>query len=203
MSALATAPAPTGKGLTESISTAERALLTICRDAVAACDELRTVSALKIGLVELAKHGTLAALDFPSAHADRYSRRLVYSDPWNRFVVIAMTWGAGQSTPLHDHAGVWCVEVVVDGAMEAVSYQLIEEDSFGHCRFEQRETIAAPPASSGALIPPFEHHIFRNAVPVVSRTLHVYGGPMNHCDIFERVSEGWWQRQHRELRYDA
>ncbi len=26
-----------------------------------------------------------------------------------------MTWGPGQGTPLHDHAGIWCVEGVVEG----------------------------------------------------------------------------------------
>jgi hypothetical protein len=26
---------------------------------------------------------------------------------------------------------------------------------------------------------------------------------MNYCNIFERVADGWWQRQRREMRYDA
>lgn len=203
MSALATVPALTGARRSVAATYAERELLALCREAAAANDELETVSALKTGLVELAKTGTLAALDYLPENPGRYARRLVYSDPWNRFVVIAMTWGAGQGTPLHDHAGVWCVEVVVDGEMEAVSYQMLDEDAFGHCRFEERETIPAHPASSGALIPPFEHHVFRNTGNTASHTLHVYGGPMNHCDVFERVSDGWWQRLHRELRYDA
>lgn len=203
MSALATAPALTGAGLAVPAANAEQKLLTLCREAAASNDQLETVSALKIGLVELAKQGILGSLDFLPDRPDRYARRLVYSDPWNRFVIIAMTWGVGQGTPLHDHSGVWCVEVVVDGEMEAVSYQLVDEDAFGHCRFEEREIIPAYPASSGALIPPFEHHIFRNTGETASHTLHVYGGPMNHCDVFERVSDDWWQRQHRELRYDA
>jgi predicted metal-dependent enzyme (double-stranded beta helix superfamily) len=203
MSALAADPTLTGAGLAVSAACAEQELLALCREAVALGDELDTVSALKTGLVELAKQGTLGRLDYLPERPDRYARRLVYSDPWNRFVVIAMTWGVGQGTPLHDHAGVWCVEVVVDGEMEAVSYQMLDEDALGHCRFEERETIPAHPASSGALIPPFEHHVFLNAGKCAAHTLHVYGGPMNHCDIFERVSQDWWQRQHRELRYDA
>jgi hypothetical protein len=87
--------------------------------------------------------------------------------------------------------------------MEVVSYRMLDEDTLGHCRFQEQETIPAYPASSGALIPPFEHHVFRNAGNAVSHTLHVYGGPMNYCNIFERVADGWWQRQRREMRYDA
>jgi predicted metal-dependent enzyme (double-stranded beta helix superfamily) len=159
---------------------------------------------LKTGLFDLARRDKLSSVEFPAPSPDGYARRLVCADAWGRFVVIAMTWGPGQKTPLHDHAGVWCVEVVVDGMMEVVSYQLMEENKeLGHCRFEQRETVAAPPASSGALIPPFEHHIFGNTGTELAHTLHVYGGPMNRCDIFQPLAEGWWQRVHRELRYDA
>jgi predicted metal-dependent enzyme (double-stranded beta helix superfamily) len=199
MNALAEAPALTGAAQAK----AEKDVLALCRRAVANGDELEAASVLKTGLVELAREGTLESLGFLAPRPDRYARRMIYADPWNRFTVIAMTWGVGQGTALHDHAGVWCVEVVVDGEMEAVSYQMLDEDAFGHCLFEERETIPAYPASSGALIPPFEHHIFRNTGRTAARTLHVYGGPMNHCDIFERVADGWWQRQHRELRYDG
>jgi 3-mercaptopropionate dioxygenase len=182
----------------------EEALLGLCRAAVSTGDEVEIAAILKSGLFDLARRGKLCEIGYAVPSADRYARRLVYADPWGRFVAIAMTWGRGQKTPLHDHAGVWCVEVVVDGLMEVVSYQLMEESKpLGHCRFEQRQTVPAPPASAGALIPPFEHHIFGNAGREVAHTLHIYGGPMNRCDIFQPLAEGWWQRVHRELRYDA
>ena len=37
--------------------------------------------------------------------SERYARRLVYRDPGGRFTVLAMAWGPGQGTPLHDHDG--------------------------------------------------------------------------------------------------
>jgi predicted metal-dependent enzyme (double-stranded beta helix superfamily) len=181
----------------------EENLLGLCRVAVATGDEVEIAAILKDGLFDLARREKLGSIGYAAPRTDRYSRRLVYSDPWARFVVVAMTWGPGQQTPLHDHAGVWCVEVVVEGHMEVVSYQLMDENKqLGHCRFEQRETVVAPPASAGALIPPFEHHIFGNTGQEVAHTLHVYGGPMNRCDIFHPLAEGWWQRLHRVLRYD-
>ena len=48
---------------------------------------------------------------------DHYARRELYRSDEHGFSVIAMTWGPGQGTPIHDHAGMWCVECVVDGTM--------------------------------------------------------------------------------------
>ncbi len=183
--------------------TAEQEVLAIARSAVATIDQTTIVSILKQGLAEMARRGAFATFEFPPPQADRYARRLVFSDAWERFTIIAMTWGVGHQTALHDHAGTWCVEVVVAGDMEVVNYQMMEEISSGLCRFERRETVSAPPASSGTLIPPFEHHIFANVGATPSHTLHVYGGPMNRCNVFEPVGGGWWQRLHRDLRYDA
>jgi len=203
LSALATQPATQTAFRLKRTGT-EEDLLSLCRTAVATGDEAEISQILKAGLFDLARRDKLGSVGYPAPSATRYSRRLVYADAWGRFVVIAMTWGPGQKTPLHDHAGVWCVEVVVDGQMEVVNYQLMEENKrLRHCRFEQRETVPAPPASAGALIPPFEHHVFGNAGSGVAHTLHVYGGPMNRCDIFEPLGGCWFQRIHRELRYDA
>ena len=184
------------------VQQAERELIRLCRRAVAHLDEKQIILELKSGMIQMAVNGTLGEVEYPAPHPERYARGLCYADPWNRFSIIAMTWNTGQRTPLHDHAGVWCVEVVVDGGMQVVNYELMEEDSAGRCRFEQRETIAAPAASSGALLPPFEHHTFSNIGSEPSHTLHVYGGPMSRCDIFEPTGSGYWQRVHRALRYD-
>ena len=42
-----------------------------------------------------------------------------------------MTWGPGQRTALHDHAGIWCVEGVMEGEMEVIRYELLEEGADG------------------------------------------------------------------------
>ncbi len=41
------------------------------------------------------------------------------------------------------------------------------------------------------MIPPFEYHVVENASDAPSVTLHVYGGEMNHCYVFEPVGGGW------------
>ncbi|GEM_PF-4903114 len=36
--------------------------------------------------------------------ADHYARRELYHSPVHGYSVVAMTWGPGQATPLHDHS---------------------------------------------------------------------------------------------------
>ena len=115
-----------------------------------------------------------------------YARRLLYQDEELGFTALIMTWGPGQRTALHDHAGIWCVEGVVEGQMEVTRYEMLEERQDGLCRFAERGSVPATAGSAGALIPPFEHHVLANALSDrASLTLHVYGGEMTHCNIFE------------------
>ena len=139
---------------------------------------------------------------FRQARPDRYARRLLYRDDELGFTAVVMTWGPGQRTPLHDHAGIWCVEGVMEGEMEVTRYELLGEEGDGLYRFAERDSVHARAGSAGALIPPFEHHVLGNARPDrVALTLHVYGGEMNHCDVFQ--PEGvLYRRCSKQLSYD-
>lgn len=135
--------------------------------------------------------------------AGSYARRLLYQDAELGFTALVMTWGPGQRTALHDHAGMWCVEGVMEGDLEVIRYEMIEEREDGVCRFEHRGAVHASPGSAGALIPPFEHHILANADPErVALTLHIYGGEMDHCTIFEPLGGELYRPQTRNLTYD-
>jgi predicted metal-dependent enzyme (double-stranded beta helix superfamily) len=140
---------------------------------------------------------------FRQVKPESYARRLLYRDPDLGFTALIMTWGAGQGTALHDHAGIWCVEGVVEGEMEVTRYELVEEVEEGLCRFAARGAVQAKAGSAGALIPPFEHHVLANARPErASLTLHVYGGEMDHCNVFEPAAGGLYRRCTRQLAYD-
>jgi predicted metal-dependent enzyme (double-stranded beta helix superfamily) len=143
---------------------------------------------------------------FRKVKPESYARRLLYSDPELGFTALVMTWGPGQRTALHDHAGIWCVEGVLEGEMEVIRYELMEEGEDGLCQFAERGAVNATAGTAGALIPPFEHHVLANARPdQASLTLHVYGGEMTHCDIFQPLEggdAGAYQRCTRQLSYD-
>jgi predicted metal-dependent enzyme (double-stranded beta helix superfamily) len=163
----------------------------------------RLTESVKAALQEALRTG---ALDLPARfrqpRPDTYARRLFHRDPEGRYTVVAMTWGPRQGTPLHDHAGIWCVECVVDGNMEVAQYDLVSEDQAGTYHFVERNRIQAGRGSAGCLIPPFEYHTLANVNDSASITLHVYGGEMDHCHVFEPdQAAGSWRRVRKTLSY--
>lgn len=156
---------------------------------------------VKHALQESLASGALTLDDrYRQPRPDTYARRLLYRDPQNRYTMVVMTWGPGQKTALHDHAGIWCVECVVDGLMEVAQYELTG-DAGDTCSFVERSRVTAGRGSAGCLIPPFEYHTLSNALPSPSVTLHVYGGEMDHCHVFEPAGDGTWRRLRKTLAY--
>lgn len=135
--------------------------------------------------------------------ADHYARRELYASPTHGYVVIAMTWGPGQGTPIHDHAGLWCVEGVWHGALDVTQYEL-REHTDPRYRFVPAGVIQAVAGSAGSLIPPHEHHAIRNASDQdIAVSVHVYQQPMTHCNVFEPAGADWYVRQSHDLHLDA
>jgi predicted metal-dependent enzyme (double-stranded beta helix superfamily) len=137
---------------------------------------------------------------FHAVRADSYARRLLHRNDDLGYTAVVMTWGPGQCTPLHDHAGIWCVEGVVEGRMDVTQYDLVEESADAY-RFEAKGCVHASVGSAGCLIPPFEYHVLANALDQPSITLHIYGGEMTTCHVFEPVPGGRYVRRERPLSY--
>jgi 3-mercaptopropionate dioxygenase len=132
---------------------------------------------------------------------EHYARRLIHRSEQHGYTALAMIWGPGQGTPLHDHAGMWCVEGVLEGRIEVVQHQLLAQDG-DRLRFRPEEAVLAGRGSAGSLIPPFEYHTIANPPGNgTAITLHVYGGEMTRCTIFEPEGDGWFRRHIRELAY--
>jgi 3-mercaptopropionate dioxygenase len=171
-------------------------------DAVIHCEQPSRIPELvKAVLLDAMRTNALALPDrFHTARPDTYARRLLHRDPAGAYTAVVMTWGPGQKTALHDHAGIWCVECVVDGTMEVAQYDLTsaKDETF---RFERRNHVVAGRGSAGCLIPPFEYHTLGNVEDTPSITLHVYGGEMDHCHVFEPAGDGSYRRVRKDLSY--
>jgi predicted metal-dependent enzyme (double-stranded beta helix superfamily) len=149
-------------------------------------------------------------LDLPSrfrrTRPDTYARRLVHRDPDGRYTAVVMTWGPSQGTALHDHSGLWCVDCVVDGEIAVTQYDLRSggrEGEGGAYTFAPQSHVTASRGEAGCLIPPFEYHTLANAsAEGTSLTLHVYGGEMSQCHVFEPAGDGTYRRVTRDLSYD-
>jgi 3-mercaptopropionate dioxygenase len=135
---------------------------------------------------------------------DHYARRELYRSEKHGYSVVAMTWGPGQGTPIHDHAGQWCVEGVWQGSLEVTPYELVESKE-GRFRFEPRGTMNAGPGSAGSLIPPHEYHTILNpSADAIAVSLHIYRRPLDACAKFHPADAeaGWYTRNQCPLSLD-
>lgn len=132
-----------------------------------------------------------------------YARRELYRSARHGYSVVAMTWGPGQGTPLHDHAGLWCVEGVWAGELEIVQYELLAVRG-KQFRLRASSVLRAGRGSAGSLIPPHEYHTMRNPSPhAIAVTLHVYEAPLELCSMFLPRGGEWFDRIGKTLVTDA
>ncbi len=132
-----------------------------------------------------------------------YARREVFTHPTRGYSMIAMTWGPGQGTPIHDHDGMWCVEGVWSGCIEVVSYQLTDQQGERY-RFEDVGSIVAGCGSAGSLIPPHEYHTIANNDPhKTAVSVHIYQHTMETCHLFTEEEDGWYRKEAKQLQLDA
>lgn len=133
---------------------------------------------------------------------DHYARREIYRSAEHGYSVVAMTWGPGQGTPVHDHCGLWCVEGVWDGGLEITQYELLERDG-ERFRFRGTGGMIAGPGSAGSLIPPHEYHAIRNASSEeIAISVHIYKAPMEECSMFLPDQGEWFVRADKALETD-
>ena len=136
---------------------------------------------------------------------DHYARREIYRSPQHGYSIIAMTWGPGQGTPLHDHDGLWCVEGVWQGSLDITPYRMLERDGERY-RFAPRDCLHGCKGSAGNLIPPDEFHTLRNSdTEQIAISVHVYQRVMERSHVFQPIDDGprWYARECRELGLDA
>jgi 3-mercaptopropionate dioxygenase len=181
-----------------------RELVEAIDQAVAHDTTFAITDSVRNSLCKLMRGGTvkLPACVFETAEG-RYARRELYRSEQHGYCIVAMTWGPGQGTPIHDHCGMWCVEGVWSGALEVVQYERLADEE-GRCQFQPVGSIQAGPGSAGSLIPPHEYHTIRNpSEDRIAVSLHVYSGNMVRCAIFQPLPENHgYERCERQLGLD-
>jgi predicted metal-dependent enzyme (double-stranded beta helix superfamily) len=96
----------------------------------------------------------------------RYMRHVLYVDPQDRFVITAITWLAGQVSPLHGHQ-VWCAFGVAEGELTEERFDP-EQTLLGMNRLRQGDV--ADRDIDGKTI-----HRVSNRAAATLVSLHVYG----------------------------
>jgi len=171
--------------------------------ALAAGDKHAVTASLRTALCQLIRDAEVQLPDcVHEPIVDHYARRELYRSAEHGYSVVAMTWGPGQGTPLHDHSGLWCVEGVWHGDLEITQYELLEQVGERH-RFRAAGGMHAGPGSAGSLIPPHEYHTIRNSsADTVAVSLHIYQAPMGCCAKFAHREGEWYARETSELATD-
>jgi predicted metal-dependent enzyme (double-stranded beta helix superfamily) len=100
--------------------------------------------------------------------------------------VMLMAWPANHRTPLHDHAGLWGLELTLVGALEVQSWR--RDPDSGDLRALGRDWLG--PGDSTWFEGDQNHlHRCRNlSQHETALTLHVYGGELNRCSTYEQVA---------------
>lgn len=173
-------------------------------EAVQQGDDQTVTAALRDAMCRLIRNRDVCLPECVKAPVDgHYARRELYRSPRHGYSVVAMTWAPAQGTPVHDHAGLWCVEGVWQGELEIVQYQLLEHQG-ELFRFRRSADMHACLGSAGCLIPPHEYHTIRNpSADAIAISLHVYKGPMDCCNRFHPQQGEWFVRERAELATDA
>jgi 3-mercaptopropionate dioxygenase len=158
---------------------------------------------IQLELAEKIRRGQIRiGAQFTQIKPGSYARRLLIRDSMNGYTVVVMTWAPGQATPLHDHGGIWCVEGVIQGELNVTRYK-VERKTGKRYFFSKQQPIRASVGSTGSLIPPDEYHVLMNTADATAVTLHIYGGEMDRCNVYEPRTDGWHERTEHALAYDA
>lgn len=141
--------------------------------------------------------------DFLVPTPNSYARRLLYRHPKGAYCIVIMVWDVGQGTPIHDHAGLWCVECVYRGCIRVDSYDLQGTPKDEEVGFVEAGSVIAGCGSAGALIPPFDYHVIENEGDEPAITVHVYGGDMDWCHAYVPVGGGRYRRDRKGLSFTS
>jgi 3-mercaptopropionate dioxygenase len=157
-------------------------------------------AAVKTTLIESIADGNLRLPEeFTRISSAGYARRLLHCT--DRYAIVVMVWGTDQGTPIHDHDGKWCVECVYQGTIQVISYDLVGSPDDELVSFRKEQEVAAGRGEAGSLIPPFDYHVIENQRPEPAITIHVYGGEMHGCDVFQPVEGDRYRRERKPLTY--
>jgi|SRR5690606_2261145 len=116
-------------------------------------------------------------------------RRMAAGGCEGRWWAALIAWPPGHATPIHDHDGLWGVEVVLDGVIEVEAFSLDGE-------------VPVPDPGASRVLGRGDAGMFEgagyahrcrnlsNRQPALS--LHVYGGELGCYRGFERDERGRW-----------
>lgn len=138
-------------------------------------------------LTKLMREHPLAESDWlPYSHFDahKYTRNLIASGRGNRFGLMVLAWGAGQASPIHDHAESHCVMRVLEGRLVEELYAVRE----GKAELERQSELVT--GGVAYIHDRIGWHRVRNASPKEKAlSLHLYAPPIEACRTVDEAGQ--------------
>jgi predicted metal-dependent enzyme (double-stranded beta helix superfamily) len=121
------------------------------------------------------------------AHPHEFTRWLYEREREGRYTGLVMVWPPGYATPIHDHAGLWGIEMVLQGALAVEDYELAGDDDpqpfyLGRTVLDEGQACSFRGTDGHA------HRCANLSERRPAVTLHVYGGLLDTYRNFEPVS---------------
>ncbi|MFC4820862.1 cysteine dioxygenase [Dokdonella ginsengisoli] len=183
-------------------ATTSRAWLDAVRAELAALDAVPATAAIQALSGRLAARALQA--DAPRAAAprhDRYRRhRLAGGDGGHSCLLIE--WPAAHRTAIHDHAGLWGIELVLDGVLEVEEFTL--GGDFERPVLTRARTLMLGAGDAAVFTGRHYAHRCRNlSATRPALSLHVYGGELDRYQAFEADPRGGYDVRVQQAHVDA
>jgi predicted metal-dependent enzyme (double-stranded beta helix superfamily) len=120
-------------------------------------------------------------------HPQQFTRWLYERERNGRYTGLIMVWPAGYATPIHDHAGLWGIEMVLQGALGVEDYELVGDAGLRHVGtsvLEEGQSCAFLGTAGHA------HRCSNLSSRRPAITLHLYGGLLEMYRNYEATRNG-------------
>ena len=127
---------------------------------------------------------------YSGSSTSRYRRIALNKRGSSAYSALLIGWPPGHATPIHDHDGLWGIEIVLDGVLEVETFARSETPRLeivsrgasvlgvgDHAEFSARD---------------YAHQCRNLSAHRPALSLHVYGGELDRFSAYDRGADGIW-----------
>ncbi len=143
-----------------------------------------------------------AASFFAGTQTPRYRRQLIAAAADRSYTMLLIAWPPGYVTPLHDHAELWGIELVLDGALQVDEY-FSDGDPLQPALQPHRSLMLGSGDAAVFIDPAYVHRCRNLSAHQPALSLHVYGGVLDHYQSFVEISDDLYRISQQQAVLDA
>lgn len=127
-----------------------------------------------------------------------YHRQLIAAE--SGLTALLISWPCAHETPIHDHAELWGIELVVDGVLEVEEYRL---DAAASVPAFVRSMLLGVGDAAVFGGPHYAHRCRNRSATRAALSLHVYGGVLDAYRRYDEDGEGRFVARAQRARIDT